>query len=73
MKQTVNSNQSTGLITHFIHLNAWKVNHKLTLLVYRVTQIFPKDDYIKLKMLVFDGYKLINGLIRSVAKVNNKN
>ncbi len=31
-------------IKHFIDLDAWKVNHELTLLIYKITKKFPKDE-----------------------------
>lgn len=31
-------------IKHFTDLDAWKVNHELTLSVYKITKKFPKDE-----------------------------
>jgi len=33
-----------GKITHFTNLNAWQVNHQVTLLIYKITKKFPKDE-----------------------------
>ena len=35
---------TTEKISHFTDLNAWKEAHKLTLLVYEITQKFPKSE-----------------------------
>lgn len=115
-------------IKYFTDLDAWKVNHKLVLEIYKITRSFPKEEkygiidqirraassitaniaegwgryhygdrvkfyhqargsscevqnylilskdlnyvneeeFEKLRMLAFEGYKVINGLIRSV-------
>ena len=31
-------------IKHCTDLNAWKVNHELVLIVYKITEKFPKDE-----------------------------
>lgn len=31
-------------IDHFTKLEAWKLSHELTLLIYRATKLFPKDE-----------------------------
>ncbi|MFA6364947.1 MAG: four helix bundle protein [Candidatus Paceibacterota bacterium] len=33
-----------GEIKNFTDLNAWKEGHKLTVMIYRLTQQFPKDE-----------------------------
>jgi four helix bundle protein len=31
-------------IKHFTDLDAWKVNHKLVLMIFKITKRFPKDE-----------------------------
>ena len=31
-------------INHFTQLDAWKVNHELVIMVYKITKEFPKDE-----------------------------
>jgi four helix bundle protein len=121
-------------IKHFTDLDAWRVNHELALMVYKITKKFPKDerfglidqmrkaassitaniaegwgryhyadkikffyqargsncevqnfvdlsndlkyldktDYEELKKKAFQGFKVINGLIRSTEKQKSK-
>lgn len=120
----------SGEIKHFTDLDAWKINHQLVLMIYKITKKFPKEekfglidqlrraaisitaniaegwgryhyadkskfyyqargsnaevqnfvilakdlgyldskDYKQLKEKVFQGFKVINGLIRSTEK-----
>jgi len=49
------------LIKKFTDLEAWKEAHKLTLLVYRVTKKFPKEE----------TYGLVNQLRRAVVSIES--
>ena len=31
-------------ISHFTHLDAWKVNHELVIMIYKITKNFPRDE-----------------------------
>lgn len=31
-------------IKHFTDLDAWKINHELVLMIYKITEKFPKDE-----------------------------
>jgi four helix bundle protein len=33
-----------GKISHFRHLDAWKEAHRLVLITYELTKIFPQDE-----------------------------
>ena len=39
-----NSGRETGKIESFTDLNAWKEAHKLVLMIYTATKVFPKDE-----------------------------
>lgn len=43
------------------------------LIVTRDLNYLNEEDYNKLRIIVFKGYQLINGLIRSTEKTKNKN
>ncbi|MFZ2970918.1 MAG: four helix bundle protein [Minisyncoccia bacterium] len=122
-------------INHFTDLDAWKINYELTLIIYRITEKFPKsekfgiidqlrrasssiianiaegwgryhfsdkirffyqargsnaevqnfiilakglgylnqEDYDRIEMITIQGFKIINGLIRSTEKQKTLN
>jgi four helix bundle protein len=48
-----------GKITDFYHLDAWKENHSIVLMIYEITRSFPKEE----------KYGLINQIRRAAASV----
>src|SRR5574340_1256822 len=53
--------ETTQKIQSFTDLNAWKEGHKLVLMVYQITRIFPKEE----------TFRLVSQLCRAVVSITS--